>query len=86
MTFILRFFHFRIIREFLNSRASICVVGNFREIMIGTLRISIVVKYDYRKLISKLLLIHKNYSYLFENQKLKCCNYRLEFSMSPSSK
>ena len=40
MTFISRFFHFRIIREFLNSRASIRVVGHFREIKIGTLRIS----------------------------------------------
>ena len=40
MTFISRFFHFRIIREFLNSRASISVVGHFRGIMIGTLRLS----------------------------------------------
>ena len=40
MTFISRFFHFRIIREFLNSRASIRVVGHFRGIKIGTLRIS----------------------------------------------
>ena len=40
VTFILRFFHFRIIREFLNSRASICVVGLFRGLKIGTLCIS----------------------------------------------
>ena len=40
MTFISRFFHFRIIREFLNLRASIRVVGHFRGIKIGTLRIS----------------------------------------------
>ena len=39
MTFISRFFHFRIIREFLNSRASIRVVGHFRGIKIGTLHI-----------------------------------------------
>ena len=40
VTFISRFFHFRIVREFLNSRASIRVVGHFRGIKIGTLRIS----------------------------------------------
>ena len=40
MTFISRFFHFRIIREFLNSRASIHVVGHFLGIKIGTLHIS----------------------------------------------
>ena len=40
VTFISRFFHFQIIREFLNSRASIRVVGHFRWIKIGTLRIS----------------------------------------------
>ena len=40
MTFISRFFHFRIIREFLNSRASNREVGHFRGIKIGTLRIS----------------------------------------------
>ena len=39
MTFISRVFHFRIICEFLNSRASIRVVGHFRRIKIGTLRI-----------------------------------------------
>ena len=37
VTFILRFFHFRIIREFLNSRASIRVVGYFRGLKIGAL-------------------------------------------------
>ena len=37
MTFISRFFHFRIIREFLNSRASIRVVGYFRGLNIGAL-------------------------------------------------
>ena len=42
MTFISRFFHFRIIREFLNSRASIRVVGHFRGIKIGTLRIDVM--------------------------------------------
>ena len=40
VTFISRFFHSRIIREFLNSRASIRVVGHFRGLKIGTLRIS----------------------------------------------
>ena len=40
MTFISRFLHFRIIREFLNSRASIRVVGHFRELKIGALCIS----------------------------------------------
>ena len=40
MTFILRFFHFRIIRDFLNLRASIRVVGHFRGIKIATLRIT----------------------------------------------
>ena len=39
-TFISRFFHFRIIREFLNSRASICVVGHFRGLKISALCIS----------------------------------------------
>ena len=37
MTFISRFLHFRIIREFLNSRASIRVVGHFRGLKIGAL-------------------------------------------------
>ena len=37
MTFISRFFHFRIIREFLNSRASIRVVGHFRGLKIAAL-------------------------------------------------
>ena len=40
VTFISRFFHFRIIREFLNSRASIRVVGHFRGLKIGALCIS----------------------------------------------
>ena len=40
MTFIARFFHFRIIREFLNSRANIRVVGHFRGLKIGGLCIS----------------------------------------------
>ena len=40
VTFISRFFHFRIIIEFLNLRASIRVVGNFRGFKIGTRRIS----------------------------------------------
>ena len=40
MTFILRLFHFLIISAFLNSRASIRVVGHFCGIKIGTLRIS----------------------------------------------
>ena len=40
MTFISRFFHFRIIRETLNSRASIRVVGHFRGLKIGALCIS----------------------------------------------
>ena len=40
MTFISRIFHFRIIREFLNSRASISVVGHFRGLNIGALCIS----------------------------------------------
>ena len=40
VTFISRFFHFRIIREFLNSGASICVVGHFRGLKIGALCIS----------------------------------------------
>ena len=40
MTFISRFFHFRIIREFLNSRASIRVVGHFRGLKVGALCIS----------------------------------------------
>ena len=35
MTFISRFFDFRIIREVLNSRASICVVGHFRGLRLG---------------------------------------------------
>ena len=37
VTFISRFFHFRIIREFLNSRASIRVVGHFLGLKIGVL-------------------------------------------------
>ena len=37
MTFILRFFDFQIIREVLNSRASIRVVGNFRVLKLGML-------------------------------------------------
>ena len=40
MTFISQFFHFRIIREFLNSRASIRVVGHFHGLKIGALCIS----------------------------------------------
>ena len=40
VTFISRFFHFRIIREFLNSRASIPAAGHFRGIKISTLGIS----------------------------------------------
>ena len=40
VTFISRFFHFRIIREFLNSRASIRVIGHFRGLKIGALCIS----------------------------------------------
>ena len=40
MTFISRFFHFRIIRKFLISRASIHVVGHFRGLKIGALCIS----------------------------------------------
>ena len=40
VTFISLFFHFRIIRKFLNSQASIRVVGHFRGFKIGTLRIS----------------------------------------------
>ena len=40
VTFISRFFHFRIIREFLNSRASIRAVSHFRGIKICTLGIS----------------------------------------------
>ena len=40
VTFISRFFHFRIIREFLNSRASIPVVGHFCGLKIGALCIS----------------------------------------------
>ena len=35
MIFILRFFDFRIIREVLNSRANIRVVGNFRGLKLG---------------------------------------------------
>ena len=35
MTFISRFFDFRIIREVLNSRASIRVVGHFRGLKLG---------------------------------------------------
>ena len=35
MIFILRFFDFRIIREVLNSRAKIRVVGRFRELKLG---------------------------------------------------
>ena len=42
LTFISRFFHFRIICEFLNSRASIRVVGHFRGLKIGALCISCV--------------------------------------------
>ena len=37
VTFISRFFDFRIIREVLNSRASIRVVGNFRGLKLGML-------------------------------------------------
>ena len=37
VTFILRFFDFRIIREVLNLRASIRVVGNFRGLKLGML-------------------------------------------------
>ena len=40
MTFISRFFHFRIIRELLNSRASIRVVGHFHGFKIDALCIS----------------------------------------------
>ena len=40
VTFISRFFLFRIIRKFLNSRASIRVVGHFRGLKIGPLCIS----------------------------------------------
>ena len=40
VTFISRFFHFRIIREFLNSQASIRVVGHFRGLKIGALCVS----------------------------------------------
>ena len=40
VTFISRFIHFRIIREFLNSRASIHVVGHFCGLKIGALGIS----------------------------------------------
>ena len=40
VTLISRFFHFRIIREFLNSRASIRVVGQLRGLKIGALCIS----------------------------------------------
>ena len=40
VTFISRFFQFRIIREFLNSRASIRVVCHFRGLKIGALYIS----------------------------------------------
>ena len=40
VTFISRFFHFRIIREFLNSRARIRVVGHFCGLKIGALCIS----------------------------------------------
>ena len=40
MAFISRFFHFRIIREFLNSQASIRVVGHFRGLKIGAFCIS----------------------------------------------
>ena len=36
VTFISRFFHFRIIREFLNSRASILVVGHLRGLKISS--------------------------------------------------
>ena len=35
VTFISRIFDFRIIREVLNSRASICVVGHFRGLTLG---------------------------------------------------
>ena len=35
MTFISRFFDFRIIREVLNLRASIPVVSHFRELKVG---------------------------------------------------
>ena len=35
VTFISLIFDFRIIREVLNSRASICVVGHFRELKLG---------------------------------------------------
>ena len=40
MTFISRFFHFRIIRKFLILQASIRVVGRFRGLKIGSLCIS----------------------------------------------
>ena len=40
MTFISQFFHFRIIHELLDSRASIRVVGYFRGLKIGALCIS----------------------------------------------
>ena len=40
VTFISRFFHFRIIREFFNSRTSIRVVGHFRGLKNGALCIS----------------------------------------------
>ena len=40
MTFISRFFQFRFIREFLNSRASIPVVGRFRGLIFGALCVS----------------------------------------------
>ena len=40
VTFISRFFHFRIIREFLNLRACIRVVGHFCGLKISTLCIS----------------------------------------------
>ena len=40
VTFISRFFQFRIIREFFNSRARSCVVGHFRRLKIGALCIS----------------------------------------------
>ena len=35
VTFISRFFDFRIIREVLNWRKSICVVGHFRGLKLG---------------------------------------------------
>ena len=40
MTFISRFFHFQIFCEFLNSRASICLVMYFRGLKIGGFCIS----------------------------------------------